>query len=108
MRFVNMLTSKSRESVLPEIVEQFSALHDEKLGVVNVGVKSAVELNYAQEKELKAQLERIAGKKVRLHLTVDTSIKAGLVIRIGDTVLDASLTRQLELMRERFVAGRAA
>jgi F-type H+-transporting ATPase subunit delta len=108
LRFIGLLTSKSREAILSDVIEQFKVLHDEKLGVVNVDVRTTVELNYAQEKELRAQLEQRTGKKVRLHVTVDKSIKGGLVVRIGDTVLDASVTRQLELMRQRFVAGQAA
>lgn len=108
LTFINLLTSKSREDVLQDIVEQFRVLHDEKLGVVNVEVRTAVELSYAQEKDLKATLEKMMNKKPRLQFVIDKTIKGGLVIRIGDTVLDASVTRQLELMRERFIAGRAA
>jgi F-type H+-transporting ATPase subunit delta len=44
-------------------------------------------------------------KKVRVRFAVDMAIKGGLVVRIGDTVLDASVRRQLEILRERFVAG---
>lgn len=108
LTFINLLTSKSREDVLQDVVEQFRVLHDEKLGVVNVEVRTAVELSYAQEKDLKATLEKMMNKKPRLQFVIDKTIKGGLVIRIGDTVLDASVTRQLELMRERFIAGRAA
>jgi F0F1-type ATP synthase delta subunit len=36
---------------------------------------------------------------------VDKAIKGGLVVRIGDTVLDASVRRQLEILRERFLSG---
>ena len=108
MRFIGLLTSKSRESVLGDIVEQFRELHDEKFGVVNIEVRVAVELNYAQEKDLRGQLERITEKKVRLRFVIDKTMRGGLIIRIGDTVLDASITRQLERMREQFIAGRAA
>jgi F-type H+-transporting ATPase subunit delta len=108
LRFIHLLTTKSREAILPELVEQFRALHDESLGVVNVEVRSVVELNYAQEKELRAELERMTGKKPRIHQVLDPSIRGGLIIRIGDTVLDASVSHQLEVMRTRFVAGHAA
>jgi F-type H+-transporting ATPase subunit delta len=108
LRFINLLISKSREAILPDVVGQYKELHDEKLGIVNVEVRIVAELNYAQEKDLRAQLERITGRKVRLHFVIDKTIKGGLVVRIEDTVLDGSVSRQLERMRERFVAGRAA
>lgn len=108
IRFVNLLISKSREAILSDLIEQFKELHDEKLGIVNVVVRTVVELSYAQEKELRAQLERITGKKARVQFVIDKAIKGGLIVRIGDTVFDASVSHQLERMREQFVAGRAA
>jgi F-type H+-transporting ATPase subunit delta len=102
LRFVNLLISKSREAILPDLVEQFKELHDEKLGIVNVEVRTAVELHYAQEKDLRVQVERITGKKARLLFVIDKAIKGGLI------VLDASVSRQLERMREKLIAGRAA
>ena len=108
LTFINLLTEKSRESVLPDVVEQFEILHDEFLGVVNVEVRTAVEFNYPQEKELRQRLEHIMNRKARLQFVIDKTIKGGLIVRIGDTVLDSSVTRQLERMRDRFVAGQAA
>lgn len=108
LTFINLLTAKSREAILQDVVEQFKALHDEKLGIVNIEVRASIELSYAQEKELRATLEQMMNRKARLHLVIDKTIKGGLIVRIGDTVLDASVTRQLERMRERFIAGRAA
>jgi len=106
--FISLLTEKSREGVLLDVAEQFKVLHDEFLGIVNVEVKTAVEFNYAQEKELRLQLEQLMNKKTRLQFVIDKTIKGGLIIRIGDTVLDSSVTRQLQVMRERFLAGQAA
>ena len=67
-----------------------------------------VELGNDQEKDLRAQLERITGKKAKLRFVIDKAIRGGLIVRIGDTVFDASVSHQLERMRERFVTGRAA
>jgi F-type H+-transporting ATPase subunit delta len=108
LRFINLLISKSREGILPDLIEQYKELHDEKLGIVNVSVRTVVELNYAQEKDLRSQLERMTGRKIRLQTMIDRTIRGGLVIRIADTVLDASVSHQLERMRELFVAGRSA
>lgn len=108
MTFIHLLISKSREPVLQDIADQFKVLHDEKLGIVTVEVRTSVEFNYGQEKDLRAELERMTRKKVRFQFVIDTTIKGGVIIRIGDTVLDASVSRQLELMRERFVAAQAA
>ena len=74
---------------------------------MNVDVTTAVELTAQQQKVLQTELEQRTGKSVRLRIVTDASIRGGLVVRIGDTVLDASLTHQLERLRERFVRGAA-
>lgn len=107
MGFVEMLTEKQREAILPEVIEQYNALRDEAYGIVNVDVASAVELSDQQEKSLTAKLEAFTKKKVRLRYTLDTSLRGGMLVRVGDTVLDSSVRRQLELLRERFVDGHA-
>ena len=105
MDFVDLVIAKQREQHLPEIVEQFGILRDEKMGIVSIDVTSAVEFTPSQHKDLASELERYTKKKVRIRMTVDRAIKAGLVVRIGDTVLDASMRRQLELLKVRFLEG---
>jgi F-type H+-transporting ATPase subunit delta len=105
LRFLDLITAKSREGHLTGIIDQFASLRDVRLGIVSVDVTSAVEFTPAQESGMVSALERYTRKKVRVRVTLDKAIKGGLVVRIGDTVLDASIRRQLEILRERFRAG---
>ncbi|MFN0159551.1 MAG: ATP synthase F1 subunit delta [Bacteroidota bacterium] len=105
LEFVFLMTHKNREALLADVVEQFAALRDELMGIVTADVKSAVEIAPPQEKDLIARLEQYTKKKVRVRFSLDKAMKGGLIVRIGDTVLDASLTRQLELLRKRLVEG---
>ena len=105
MDFVDLVIAKQREAHLAEIAEQFGLLRDEKMGIVNVDVTSALEITPAQQKDIGTTMERATKKKVRIRLIVDRAIRAGLVVRIGDTVLDASVRRQLELLKARFLEG---
>lgn len=107
MNFLDMITRKRRERVLPVIVEQFLALRDEQYGIVTVDVSSAVEITKQQQEALTAKLERFTKKKVRIRFSQDKALQGGLLVRVGDTVLDASVKHQLELIRERFVYGQA-
>lgn len=103
--FLALLVQKQRERLLQEITEQFSALRDEKQGVVTADVTAAVELSPGQQQELGRRLERATSKRVRLHLRRDAAIGGGIVVRIGDTVFDASVRHQLKVLRERLLAG---
>lgn len=108
MAFLLLLARKQRESVLPEVIEAFSVLHDQKRGVIGADVRTAVPISAAQEKDLGARLMRSTGKTIRLRTIVDPALRGGLVVRIGDTVVDASVRRQLERLRERFLSGVSA
>lgn len=105
LRFIHLLISKSREGILPDMIIEFRELQDELAGIRNVEVRTVLDLNYAQEKELRSRLEQMIGKKVRLHPVIDKTLKGGLVVRVGDTVFDASVSHQLERMRALFAEG---
>jgi F-type H+-transporting ATPase subunit delta len=105
MGFIELLINKQREPHLSDIIEQFGVLRDERFGIVAVEVTAALALTTAEERDLQVRLERFTGKKVRMRVAVDASIKGGLIVRIGDTVRDASIKRQMERLRERFLTG---
>ena len=103
--FMKLLVQKNREGYLPDVIEQFRALMDEKQGLVRIELTSAVTLSQDQEQRLKGKLEEYTGKRVRFNHVLDRSIMGGIVVRIGDTVLDGSVTHQLALLRERMAEG---
>jgi F-type H+-transporting ATPase subunit delta len=105
LTFLLLMAQKGREALLPEIIEQFRALRDQRLGIVDVQVRSATELEDSHCKALEDRLKRYTRKKIRMQVRLDPSLKGGLVIQIGDTVLDSSVTHQLEVLRHRFLAG---
>jgi F-type H+-transporting ATPase subunit delta len=105
MRFIALLVEKGREGVLATAIEQWFALRDVRMGVVAVDVTTAVEISAGQKRELTTALERATGKTVRVRTVTDAAIRAGLIVRIGDTVHDGSMRRQLERLRERLVTG---
>jgi F-type H+-transporting ATPase subunit delta len=66
-------------------------------------VRSAVELTEEQQDRLRAALSRIVGQRVDVRTVVDTSVLGGFVATIGDTVIDGSARRRLELLKDRLV-----
>jgi F-type H+-transporting ATPase subunit delta len=99
------LVDKGRENALGEILRQYFLLRDESLGIVAVDVKTASKFTPKQSKALTQQLELYTQKKVRITFSLDTALKGGFVARIGDTMLDASITRQIEILRTHFKDG---
>lgn len=99
LKFIILLSSKNREALLPNIIEQFNQLRDEKLGILNVTARTAVKFTSAQELELVRQLGSATKKKVRVKYILDPSLKGGFSIQFGDTVWNASVQHQLEILK---------
>jgi F-type H+-transporting ATPase subunit delta len=102
LKFLSFLTEKGREDILLDIMEAFFRIQDETMGVINVQVKSAVELSTQQKTQLVQQFEVYSKKKVRIEVSLDPKLIGGFIARVGDTMFDGSVKRQLELLRKRF------
>ena len=105
LKFIRFVINKRREEILYEIAKRFLELRDEHLGIVNVDVKTAFEFTAEQKKQLKEKFKIILNKTVILKYRVDKNIIGGFVARVGDTVYDASILHQLELLKKEFIQG---
>jgi F-type H+-transporting ATPase subunit delta len=102
LNFLLLLAEKERENFLKDIIEAFFHLQDERMGIVSVQVKTAAELSEQQTAQLKQRFEIYSKKKVHIDVSLDSKIIGGFIARIGDTMFDGSVKRQLELLRRRF------
>ncbi|MBM3264363.1 MAG: ATP synthase F1 subunit delta [candidate division Zixibacteria bacterium] len=98
--FLRLVVSKQRERFLPDILRACQALLDEREGIVNAQVTSAVPLSTDQEERLKKCLAGFTGKRIRMKTGVDASLVGGFVVQVGDTVIDSTLTTQLRRIRQ--------
>ncbi len=105
MRALEVVTTKGREDILLDIIDQFFVILDEREGIVKVQVRGATEFTGDQKDVLLGKLERYTRKKVKIDFALDRRLIGGFVARVGDTVLDGSVKRQLELLRDRFAQG---
>lgn len=103
-RFLMLLVDKGRENVILEIIDRYKHMLDEKMGIVRAEVKSVIALDKRQEKSLQKQLEGYTGSKVVITYSLDRNLKGGFLARMGDTVIDASIRRQLELLEKKFMS----
>lgn len=97
---LRLLARRRRLSALPEMVRQLEKLSDDEMGVLRATVTSASPLGEAYLGKLRAELEKATGRKVVVTSTVDSTLIAGIVTRIGDRVIDGSVKARLESFRE--------
>ncbi|UCF63799.1 MAG: F0F1 ATP synthase subunit delta [bacterium] len=101
--FLNLLLQKNREELLSEIISYFLKYLDDSKGILRGELLTAYELSASQKTALKNQLDRITGKDVLLQEKIDSSLIAGFVVRLDDTVIDSSIKNQLDKMREKLM-----
>lgn len=105
MGFLDLLAEKGRESALPFIIDRFFELRNERLGIVRLDVTSGASLSAEQQKTLQDRFAEMMQKTISMEVRVDKTLKGGFLARIGDTVFDGTIKRQLELIRRRFLEG---
>jgi F-type H+-transporting ATPase subunit delta len=105
LKFCELIINRQRSDLLPDIIQRFFELKDDYLNIKSVLVKSAVELDENHINELRSVLEKNLGKKVNINLSIDKNLIGGFIVQIDDTVIDASLKHQLELLRKKFLFG---
>jgi F-type H+-transporting ATPase subunit delta len=105
MKFLLILTAKNREGLLPDIIQEFFRMRDEKLGILNVSVQAAVAFSHSQQDSLVRQLGSITKMKVKIKYHIDQTLRGGFKVQYYDTVWDASVQHQLDLLRKRFAEG---
>jgi F-type H+-transporting ATPase subunit delta len=100
-----LLADRDRLALLPDVARAFENRLMDYQKVVRAEVVTAVTLPDDRITALKSGLVAATGREVRLATRVDSSIIGGAVARIGSTVFDGSVTRQLERMRETLSSG---
>lgn len=96
VNFLKVIIDKNRFSVFDEVLDAYNKSLDDINNISRINVTSAVEMSTDAKNKLKIKLEEKLRKNVILDLNVNSDIIAGLVIKIGDNVVDMSLKHKLE------------
>jgi F-type H+-transporting ATPase subunit delta len=105
LKFLEVLCKKNRINIINDIIEDFLNLVNDKRGVITAKIKTAVEISGNEKSALTEKLKKYTGKDITALYSVDPSIKGGFIAQIEDKIIDASILRQLELLREKFAQG---
>lgn len=97
---VSLLVNRGGVDAMRDVQEGYSHLLDERLGRQRVEVTTAVPLEDAEMERITNFVAQLVGRQVVLSAQVDDSILGGLIIQIGDRLLDGSTSSALERMRQ--------
>ncbi len=103
--FCLLLADKDRLAQLSAIADVYKELLDAEKGVLRGELITAVELDAGKRGALLEQLEKKAGRKLELSFAVDSSVLGGVLLKVGDRVMDASLRAQLSILKDNIKRG---
>jgi F-type H+-transporting ATPase subunit delta len=100
-----LLVKRRRIEQLPRVVAEFIRLDDRRQGITHATATSAAALSDLEVKALTARLEQMTGGTVALTTDIDPSLLGGLVVRVGDRLIDGSVRGRLERLRTQLASG---
>jgi F-type H+-transporting ATPase subunit delta len=100
LNFLELLLEKGRIPVIFRIQRQYNAMWDKENKRLGVTVTSAVELDPEVTKRISDEIEEQTGNTVELTSRVDPDILGGLVVQVGNMILDTSIQNRLEKLRK--------
>ncbi len=101
--FVNTVIRKGREAFLPLIAKEVIRMYNEQNNIASAKVTTAFAVDAKVLADIQKTLESKTGKKIVLEMEVDPSLIGGLVVRMGDSLYDASIAKQLKNIKKELV-----
>jgi len=104
LRFLQRLVMNRRQMLIPDIANEYRDLVDEVEGRIHAQVTLARDVDDEQRAEIARQLSHTLGKPVVPQVRINPNILGGIIVRIGDRVMDGSVRRRLGILRSRMLA----
>jgi F-type H+-transporting ATPase subunit delta len=105
LNLIGLMLRRGRIEQLPRVAAEFRRLDNDRQGITLATATSAAPLTQDEIRDITARLERLTGGRIELDVQVDPSLLGGLVVRVGDRLIDGSVRGRLERLRNQLVSG---
>ena len=102
--FLKVLVDNGRFRLIFEIIRGYQEAEDEHKGIREVEITTPFSLSEGEKKIIFGNLKKVVGEKIRIKERIDPEIVGGIIIRVGSTVYDGSITHSMERMRRDMIA----
>ena len=105
LNLIGLMIKRGRIDQLPRVAAEFRRLDNARQGITIATAISAAPLTPDELRAVTARLEQYTGGRIELETQVDPSLLGGLVVRVGDRLIDGSVRGRLERLRNQLVSG---
>jgi F-type H+-transporting ATPase subunit delta len=105
LNLVLLLLRRGRIEQLPRVAAEFRRLDDKRNGLTHATATSAAPLGPDEVRAITARLEQLTGGTIALETSVDPDLLGGVVVRVGDRLIDGSVRGRLERLRNQLASG---
>ena len=105
INLIQLMLRRGRIEDLPHVAAEFRRLDNAQKGITIAKATSAAPLSAAELKALTSRLEAFTGGTIELDVDVDPTLLGGLVVQVGDRLIDGSVRGRLERLRTQLVSG---
>jgi F-type H+-transporting ATPase subunit delta len=105
INLIQLMLRRGRIEDVPHVAAEFRRLDNARKGITIATATSAAPLSADELKALTSRLEAFTGGRVELDVKVDPSLLGGLVVQVGDRLIDGSVRGRLERLRNQLVSG---
>jgi len=105
LRYIDTVIMKRRQMLIPAIATEYQSLIDESENRLHANVTLAREPSEPEKDALARQLSRLLGRRVVPHISQNPAILGGVIVRVGDTVMDGSIRKRLSVLKQRMLAS---
>lgn len=106
LNLATLLVSQGRlDALAPPLAIEFDKLVDESKGIVRAQITTAVAMDAATEEDISNRLGRATGKTIKMRTKVDPAILGGMIVRLGDQIVDGSVLTNLNGLRRSLAEG---
>lgn len=102
---VLLLLRRRRVDLLPAVAVAYRALYERRKGIVHATVTSATPLDKEEQAAIQQRLGQMVGGTLQIEEKVDPAILGGVIVRLGDRMIDGSVRGRLERLRDRLATG---
>lgn len=106
LNLLKVLVDRSREDILNDLKEQYTAIANEHRGIIDMTVTTANPLTEEEEQKLADAFSRHLNKQLRIHSKVDPKVIGGVLVKIGNRLYDGTLAGKLNRFSKELKASR--